>query len=139
MFRFRGKTEKGEWVEGYLSFDYEWYGEDKHKNLLIQDEKDLHHNIISESLSMSTGIFDKTKKEIFGSIPLENGETSRGGDILKNQYGVSYLIFWDIKRGRWGYKFRTRPEIELSALWLSFENGLDLEIIGNQFDGLEKE
>ncbi|MFA6281874.1 MAG: hypothetical protein WCY05_05180 [Candidatus Omnitrophota bacterium] len=83
MFKFRGqRVDNKEWVEGYHVFDK---FENKHYMQIPVSDKDFdsYFEITPNTLSISTGQFDKNKIEIFGSIPLEDGAMSNGGDKLQ--------------------------------------------------------
>ena len=122
---FRGKTESGEWVEGY----YFQCWDDCFILLGTTNGLPNMTKIIPTTLAMITGRKDKNDKKIFGSIPLENGEMSKGGDIVKAMmdYGPggfverAVAINWHNEYGyQWNY-------FDLSTV----------EVIGNQTDNPE--
>jgi uncharacterized phage protein (TIGR01671 family) len=141
MFRFRGKTEQGEWVEGYVFYSipnrpYIIQPHNKIISLLMPKSGGLTPNpkyifeVIPESIGMSTGLKDKNGKEIFGSIPIDD-KMSRGGDITKDSRNIIRIVEWFDG----GFIYR-----ENKRHWILADN--NCEIIGNQFDNpdlLEKE
>jgi hypothetical protein len=144
-FIFRGKTEQGEWVEG-------WYARNTNGiSLILSECKDkdkdkawlpwITRRIIPESLGMSTNLKDKNGKENFGSIPID-GKMSRGGDVaFDKKLGWNYVVQWDERKSKF--------YLQLIHSWKGcdwkprdIEEIKNLEIIGNQFDNpdlLEKE
>jgi len=85
--KYRGITEKGEVVKGFYVY-LEGYAYIIIKEALMEWQEDAYRingveEIIPASLAMFTTQYDKNNQEIYGSIPLEDGEMSRGGDIVK--------------------------------------------------------
>ena len=85
MIKFRGKRiDNKEWIEGdFINADA--YGDTSFKGEYEIRTYGIYGDafgIIQKSISMSTGIKDKNGVEIFGSIPLDDGTISQGGDIV---------------------------------------------------------
>lgn len=142
MVKFRGKTKAGEWVEGnYLYLRHNegreghWIQEIDHTYLSGEGYEHKSYEVLPETVGMFTGILDKNEKEIFSSIPLENGEMSEGGDIVHGSYGIppigvtSVVVF---EKGMFMIKTPGHKPEEIN-LHEAIEC-LDLEVIGNQTD-----
>lgn len=94
MFRFRGqRVDNNEWITGYCQKRALGY-------YIIPDYGDYEFMLVrGETLSVSFGILDSKKKEIFASFILWNTNImTKGGDVVSvkgfdgKKYGVKYSI-----------------------------------------------
>ena len=121
---FRGKTEYGEWVEGYLIHDEFCNVGVPYIGYLNWDGHNV-DEVIPETVGQYTGLTDKNGKKIFE------------GDIITDCDGNVFFVKYF---GDGGYPaFDVSPEIEtVECNGLSFLNALDcLEVIGNIHDNPE--
>lgn len=124
MIKFRGKalTRPGRWFEGDLLRDGSkvW--------IFPPDEEAAidKHRVTPETIAMYTGLEDKNKKEIYGSIPI-NGKMSKGGDIVKGRDAFGEQSVTGIEYRDCGF-----PPLCFDELYWT-----ELEIIGNQTDNPE--
>jgi hypothetical protein len=113
---FRGMTKEGKWVEG-------WYVKALRTGLdaRIYESHEMYipnkggwtevQRVHPESVAMKTGVLDKNKKMIYGSIDIEN-KITRGGDIItiyhRNRKGFGNISIFRIIRimSGWGYEFK---------------------------------
>ena len=139
---FRGKRkDNGEWIEGY----FEKYT-DGSTHILVSAERKktseydgkpfycVHaekYEVFPESLSMQTGQKDKNKKEIFGSIPIDDkGTMSKGGDIVRIDNNLANK---DCRN------WLDNPNIKVVIKVNTWQSSWDFfgkygEIIGNQYE-----
>ncbi len=116
---FRGKTNKGEWVEGSLVIALGWsliLGK-RQKEYRIYDLHDNYKRVIPETIGQYTGLTDKNGKKIFE------------GDIFAhpNKKKYKYIVDWidDIASFGW-----------FNGNGVGFDNK-EIEIIGNIHDNPE--
>ena len=119
---FRGKTEKGEWVQGDLSQHTtgKKFIRCKNKNALCSYE------VIPETIGQYTGLTDKNGKKIFE------------GDILQFDYigknlGVNGIAFVSFQNGKFGVEWGYHKEF----VCLDGFANTTLEVIGNIHDNPE--
>ncbi|MFA6281875.1 MAG: hypothetical protein WCY05_05185 [Candidatus Omnitrophota bacterium] len=147
MFRFRGQEkDTGKWVEGYFYRRNDGAGYMILGNISCCGKITCSHFIVPNTLSISTGQFDKNRVEIFGSFEVD-GKMSKGGDMVKLHYGipptsdtlviefVDNQVFNDFYVS--GFWMRNLNKNRHSAsLHKEYQN--DLEIIGKQCDEVQK-
>ena len=118
---FRGKTERGEWIEGFYIKDViETYIYDKYRNTRMQ-------SVIPETVGQYTGLTDKNGKKIFE------------GDIVKAQDDVFGSPFCDGIIGKIVYDecaFFIEPKNPVDSQRL-FDECAVYEVIGNIHDNPE--
>ena len=138
---FRGKTDKGEWVQGVPFFE-----EDRGyiiEELFICDEYDctgaVNHYVLPETVGQYTGLTDKNGKKIFeGDYWLDTDDDylvyvvefryGQFGFTCYGQRGALMPYGWDEDAGGWG-------EIDFSPMT---DFAIDLvEIEGNIHDNPE--
>ena len=123
---FRGKTDKGEWVQGAYYHQAEFYGEQCSFHYIIESCDELEDNmmwalrVIPETIGQYTGLTDKNGKKIFE------------GDIVI--FGFSACVVkYDFANGR--YMFYDRG--------IYLKNGFNVdtmktkEVVGNITDNPE--
>ena len=111
---FRGKTEKGEWIEGFYVKDViETYIYDRYRNTRMQ-------SVIPETVGQYTGLTDKNGKKIFE------------GDIIKGYWNVTLVIFYD--EVSTSYRVKTSTGHEREPSYYGVEK---FEVIGNIHDNPE--
>ena len=98
---FRGKTEEGEWVQGYPIRIYE-YGGKVWEIVPFDTMNDINHFVIPETVGQFTGLTDKNGKKIFeGDILAETwwGELYAKNPILCKFHNGSFCFtkyrIWD--------------------------------------------
>ncbi len=64
--------------------------------------------VIPSTVGQSTDVFDKNKKEIFGSIII-NGKLSKGGDRVRYMDGKIMEVFYS-PNGYAGWKLKRKPD-----------------------------
>ena len=99
---FRGTTKDGKVVEGWLCI---WQG----VVYIFDSPFNLYngrHEVLPQSLAMSTGISDKNKVPIYGSFEYEPGKLSEGGDMVKSWYPCGHLQAENLKVEFVNGKFR---------------------------------
>lgn len=142
---FRGKRiDNNEEVQGwYCKDDNEHYIAPYHARV-YQEQETVGEEVLvlsglvevhPSSIGMQTGVLDKNKQPIYGSIEID-GEMSRGGHTVR---------WWWVKQKKWGpsaaveMKYQgsvTVDEYEPIMGWWAFDAALngECEIIGNQWD-----
>ena len=140
--KYRGLTKDGKWVEGWYveTEESHWIfplltNEDISVGLSFEENDPAScdcFEVLPESVGQSTGVKDKSKKEIYGSI-LINDKMSKGGDIvLHSDYKLGCVVTWNDK-GFW--QLWRNPSIHWQ-LWktdayLKVGHRKDLKVIGN--------
>ena len=127
MVKFRGKTKEGKEVKGYYC-----YVQKKHYIILsgafISPQNGIHYysEVIPSTIAQFTGLKDKNKVEIYGSIEID-GKMSEGGDIVKVKSDIpTYQGAVEFNCG----SFMIQAEHIAGYRWIDYE----IEIIGNQTD-----
>ena len=114
---FRGKNDRGEWIEGFYVKDViETYIYDKHRNIRMQ-------SVIPETIGQYAELTDKNVKKVFD------------GDILKNEYEKNKYQYFKVY-----YCSRTHcwlVENKYGMLGKLYNVIGDIEIIGNIHDNPE--
>ena len=116
---FRGKTEKGEWIEGFYVKDViETYIYDRYRNTRMQ-------SVIPETVGQYTGLTDK------------NGERVFEGDILEFPDRL-VEVFWHAHLGCWDSNFlkytnKEKDRVDMSPCNWEYNS----EVIGNIHDNPE--
>ena len=85
------------------------------------------YDVIPETVGMYTGINDKNKREIYGSIPI-NGKMSDGGDKVK-----WCTLIWTIKfiDGKFGFGWKDSDHLHSQDLYIQcYHNAV--EVIGHE-------
>ena len=133
--KFRGKrADNGEWVYGDLiHFPATTAIGHPDKDGVCWEE----YYVIPETVGQSIGLKDSKRteeypegQEIYGCIPLENGEMSEGGDIIKYEWeDILWVIEWHdlawqkTQACTWQKRYPNRYELnELTS---------GIEVIGN--------
>lgn len=129
---FRGRRiDNDEWVEGYLIQSTEIYGIPSPHTFIVNHEhpqscfgNDIYKEVIPETLSQFTGLYDKNGVRIFE------------GDIID---GFDELTYWDRGRVYWDERryqlVRTAQNPHCSSFPLD-PTGI-YEVIGNIYDNPE--
>lgn len=86
---FKGKTHKGEWIEGCLTWTLE-----KDRYFIREQKCGIDVEVIHETVGQFTGLFDKNKTKIFPD------------DLMKSPEGDIFRIYqvdggFAIKAGMW--------------------------------------
>ena len=124
---FRGKTDKGEWVQGAYYHQAEFYGEQCSFHYIIESCDELEDNmmwalrVIPETIGQYTGLIDKNGTKIFE------------GDIVKtdkfSEPNKQYIIKYDLQFGAF------IGQDKYNAYFVTFDGDSDqFEIIGNIHD-----
>ena len=118
---FRGKNDRGEWIEGFYIKDYiGTYIYDKYRNTRMQ-------SVLPETVGQYTGLTDKNGKKIFD------------GDIVKAQDDVFGSPFCDGLTGKIEYDeaaYFIVPKDIMDTQYLYNECAV-YEVIGNIHDNPE--
>lgn len=111
---FRGKNDRGEWIEGFYIKDYiGTYIYDKYRNTRMQ-------SVLPETVGQFTGLTDKNGKEIFE------------GDIVKGAWDTIFQVVYD--DCYLGFRAKEKDGMHNCIDYY----GLDrIEIIGNVHDNPE--
>ena len=140
---FRGKTDNGEWVEGF-------YGQfhnrptlnepNKHQIFVLFTKKEekqnkghflsaiggIWHTCDPETVGQYTGLTDKNGKKIFE------------GDILRTGTRMGYMLFEEgCFRFRWKNFDKYRPDFFKTCIITEYGSFRELEVIGNIHDNPE--
>ena len=146
MRPYRGKRkDNGEWAYG-------WYARIAHRHIIITDNSSINPGdrwwfriedfveVLPSTVGQSTGIKDKNKKEIFGSIEI-NGKMSKGGDIVKvNNYQGPLTVKYEPLWMQYVLEKSVNDDYEIvggqseAAIWWD-----EVEVIGNATDNPELE
>ena len=124
---FRGKTDKGEWVQGAYYHQAEFYGEQCSFHYIIESCDELEDNmmwalrVIPETIGQYTGLTDKNGKKIF-----EGDIVSISGDFK----GI-YTCVWE------EYHFDYELENKTMRCCLACVYSDDIKVIGNIHDNPE--
>lgn len=118
---FRGKTDKGEWVEGfYCGKVNKTIFSPAEDSAQIIDKNLYWHEVIPETVGQYTGLTDKNDKKIFE------------GDIIKGSWETILTIFFDEISSSYRVKTSTGHEREPSYYGIE-----KFEVIGNIHDNPE--
>jgi len=139
MFTYRAKRkDNGEMVEGW----YVWVKEnlldnfpDAHDFIIpagLHPDAGIMINIDPITLSMSTGKTDKNGKMIFGSIPLEDGTMTKGGDRVRETIKGTKLYVQEVFWAGDTSQFALRPSSPFDYTGLCYSEYR--VIIGTQLD-----
>ena len=122
---FRGKTEQGEWVEGYYlyaSYSNKHYIQVWHHGFYSELQS---FEVIPETVGQYTGLTDKNGRKIFeGDIVIAKQERQQDRAVITFENGA----------------FIAQPvadKILEKTLWEYWWNDWDLEVIGNIYDNPE--
>ena len=135
---FRGKTDKGEWVQGVPFFEeYRCY---IIEDLFICDEYNctgaVNSCVIPETIGQYTGLTDKNGKKIFEGDILK---IARVSDSIGSYYypplayPVNVIVKWDMCAWMWETLCEDKRYIGFPDAWCHYE----CEIIGNIHDNPE--
>lgn len=122
---FRGKTNKGEWVEGSYYKQTEFYGSTVNYHIIISSKDELEDNMIDfnvvnpKTVGQFTGMLDKNGKKIFE------------GDILNGESGL-HRVYYDRVYCRFEWA-RLKGNYKIS--FADYADGY--EIVGNIYDNPE--
>ena len=141
MNQYRGMTKDGKWVEGcwckLITTPERHFINPKPYDCGFQGGEILKYEIsgfievIPETVGQQTGLKDKNKKEIYGSIEID-GKLTKGGDIVRidwqdKRYKVKFrVVVWDAAEARWDFDAGCTSEVHWSH-----------EVIGNHTDNSE--
>lgn len=145
---FRGKTEKGEWVQGTYYHQKEFYGDKTDIHYIIESCDQLEDNmmifsgVIPETVGQYTGLTDKYGKKIFEGdiIKSDNGRISSISVVLYGKFEPK--LFYDLIESY----VRPRPTEKLYGLFAKSTEGDEMlltecshlfEVIGNIHDNPE--
>ena len=125
---FRGKTEKGEWVEGYYEFGYDAGTEEPTHYMWVLNHTEKYGEmfiVIPETVGQYTGLTDKNGKKIFeGDIVTGLFLHSRPVNGVTAFRDGSFGLLWD------------RAGAETFTPFTSMCN-VEYEMIGNIHDNPE--
>ena len=143
---FRGKTDKGEWVQGCLIQKESSVG-NKMLSLIVgsaewdNDSEFFHlcntHRVTHETIGQYTGLTDKNGKKIF------EGDIVHLTDVRYNNEWKAVVVFGNpYAQYSWGWNFQyigKKPQINTDILlWVEMEDvQVYCEIIGNIHDNPE--
>ena len=127
---FRGKTDKGEWVQGDLLHP-DLYG----NGYSIEDftkEKNNCFDVIPETIGQYTGLTDKNGKKIFeGDIVLFEDESPSNYEY----HDCTEMRCGSIEYGDNCFYITDRIAVEMEDL--IYDGKLDVEVVGNIHDNPE--
>lgn len=129
---FRGKTAKGEWLNGYYA-KFRNYKNEVYSAIIPKEEgtgeaymEDL-HSVIPETVGQYTGLTDKNGKKIF------EGDIVRFTDKYTGGKGIAEIVFEAFKWKYSGSYYGGNP-----IVWLCIDDlSVKFEVIGNIHDNPE--
>lgn len=81
-----------------------------------------------DTVTMSTGLFDHSHKEVFGGDVLVQCK-----HVMKSNLGRKYVIFWSDKQS--GFKIKALGDDDSKGAFISESKLKALKVVGNIFEG----